>query len=100
MKTYVQGSGDVTLADRETLRAKWESDLGREDEDDEDMGFGLGDFDDDPFGINNLAMLANPGVGGLYRMNKEPPKVDRYGELIGITPRLSKVGWHFERVAK
>ena len=93
VRTYVQGIGDVTAADREALRAKWESDLGDE-EDAPDMGYGMNflDDDDDPFGINNLAMLANPGMrGGLYTMNKKAPKVDRYGELVGITPLLSKV---------
>lgn len=94
VKTYVQGIGDITAADREALRAKWESDLGDE-EDDPGMAYGVGSLDDedDPFGLNNLAMLANPGMrgGGLYSMNKRAPKVDRYGELVGITPRLSKV---------
>ena len=90
VKTYVQGIGDVTVADREALRAKWESDLGYDD-DDSDTGYGLDGLDDDPFSINNLAMLADPLGQGLYSMQKKAPKVDRYGELVGITPRLSKV---------
>ena len=55
VRTYVQGIGDVTAADREALRAKWESDLGDE-EDAPDMGYGMNflDDDDDPFSSSQL----------------------------------------------
>ncbi|GJE84682.1 nuclear GTPase SLIP-GC [Phanerochaete sordida] len=99
VKTYVAGIGDVTVADREALREKWESSPVDDDDDDDemDMGFYGGMWpDSDPYGseddftINGLARLANPGMGGMYSMRKNPPKVDRFGELIGITPRLGK----------
>lgn len=96
VKSYVQGIGDVTAADREALREKWESNIGDEDDDDMGMGFYGSSMWDDPYSdeddysINGLARLANPGMGGLYQMRKNPPKVDRYGNLVGIVPRLSK----------
>lgn len=89
VKTYVQGIGDVTAADREALREKWESDLGDEAEPEE-----YSDYDeDDPWSLAHLQRFADPmgGGAGLYSM-KAAPKVDRQGNLVGITPRLSKVG--------
>ncbi|KAJ6599136.1 hypothetical protein DFH09DRAFT_1130225 [Mycena vulgaris] len=70
---YVAGIGDVTVADRESLRAMWESG-------DQEVG-SAGELEDDPF----AAIL---GGGELYTMTRSVPKVDRYGEAIGITPRL------------
>ncbi|KAJ7498992.1 hypothetical protein FB451DRAFT_1347396 [Mycena latifolia] len=75
VKQYVAGIGDVTAADRESLRAMWESG-------EQEVGpAGVLD-DEDPF----AAILG--GGGGLYTMTKAVPKVDRYGNAIGITPRL------------
>jgi hypothetical protein len=82
VQQYVAGIGDVTAADRELLREKWESGeleaapahLNYSDDSDDE---------DDPF----AALLG--GSGGLYTMPKSVPKVDRYGNPIGIAPRLS-----------
>lgn len=77
VKDYVGGIGDVTAADRESLRDRWES--GNQEVGD------AGELNqEDPF----AAIL---GGSGLYTMSRTVPKVDRYGEEIGITPRLVKV---------
>ncbi|KAJ7744514.1 hypothetical protein DFH07DRAFT_25631 [Mycena maculata] len=76
VKDYVAGIGDVTAADRDSLKDRWETcnqevgDVGQLNE-------------EDPF----AAIL---GGGGLYTMSAAvpQPRVDRYGEPIGITPRL------------
>ncbi|KAJ7937120.1 hypothetical protein B0H13DRAFT_2226534 [Mycena leptocephala] len=73
VKQYLAGIGEVTAADREMLREQWES---GEQEAPEPMN------DDDPF----AAIL---GAGGnLYTMPTSVPKVDRYGQPVGITPKL------------
>lgn len=80
VQSYVQGIGNVTTIDRETLREKWES-----------RGFdepGQYTATEDPLD----AILGGLGAGigvGLYTMNKPaPPKVDPYGQPTGVTPRL------------
>ncbi|KAJ7667949.1 hypothetical protein DFH06DRAFT_1280748 [Mycena polygramma] len=73
VKQYVAGIGEVTAADRESLRAKWES--GEQDAAEQPID------DDDPF----AAIL---GSNALYTMPKSVPKLDRYGQPIGVTPRL------------
>ncbi|KAK0486897.1 hypothetical protein EDD18DRAFT_1192269 [Armillaria luteobubalina] len=75
--TYVNGISGVTATDREALRSKWES---TDEELDQDDQFQLND--DDPY----AAILG----GGLYSMKETAPKVDAYGEAVGITPRLVK----------
>jgi hypothetical protein len=76
VKQYLAGIGEVTAADREMLREQWES---GEQEAPEPMN------DDDPF----AAIL---GAGGnLYTMPTSIPKVDRYGQPVGITPKLIAV---------
>ncbi|KAH8106194.1 hypothetical protein BXZ70DRAFT_422562 [Cristinia sonorae] len=92
VRTYVQGIGDVTAADREALREKWESSMPEDDGPHWDH--------DDPVDLVlpglNLSGMANQILNsGLYRMVEKAPKVDRYGEPIGITPRLIK---DFKRV--
>jgi hypothetical protein len=75
IRQYVAGIGQVTSLDRESLREKWES--GEQDAPEP--------IDEqDPF----TAIL---GGTGLYTMPQSAPKRDRYGELIGITPRLIAV---------
>jgi hypothetical protein len=83
VQSYVQGIGDVTTIDRETLREKWES-----------RGFDEAEqysANEDPLD----AILGGLGAGigvGLYSMNKPaPPKVDPYGQPTGVTPRLCTV---------
>jgi hypothetical protein len=76
IQTYVAGIGDVTEADRERLRQKWESTV-HEDNENADPFHGLIVSDDDDY--------VHP------HERKPPPKVDAYGELIGVTPRLIKV---------
>jgi len=80
VQSYVQGIGDVTAIDRESLREKWES-----------SGFGEAQQyfpNEDPLD----AILGGLGAGigvGLYAMNEPaPPKVDPYGQPTGVTPRL------------
>lgn len=98
VKAYVEGIGDVTEMDRQTLREKWESSLLDEDEDededeDDPMGYGGGWASSDI----DMGGLTLDGFGGsifgtgLYTIPRKAPKVDRYGELVGTTPRLIKV---------
>ncbi|KAI0069058.1 hypothetical protein BV25DRAFT_1817993 [Artomyces pyxidatus] len=107
VKQYIEVAGDVTEADRATLKAKWESgyvdggvndaamDLDENDDDDSDAGgyfpFGGRGWDDldNPFDLNMLRGLAG-GAAGLYGMPTRAPKVDAWGEPVGITPRLTK----------
>lgn len=94
VKVYIEGVVGVTAADREALREKWESSEGAANDDDDSMNvFSAGwASSDDPFSdLPGLAMLADPLGGGLYTMNRKAPKVDRFGELVGVTPRLVKV---------
>ncbi|KAJ7507726.1 hypothetical protein B0H11DRAFT_1968347 [Mycena galericulata] len=77
VKQYVSGIGEVTAADRESLRDRWESG-------NQEVGDAGELNDEDPF----AAILG--GGGGLYTMSRTAPKVDRYGEPIGIAPRLLK----------
>lgn len=89
VKSYVEGIGDVTAADRETLREKWESSNLRDGNDGESAnGWGMTDFGGDSFD----AIFG--GLGGdlsaeLYALNKPAPKVDPYGQPVGIAPRLA-----------
>ncbi|KAK7061658.1 nuclear GTPase SLIP-GC [Favolaschia claudopus] len=83
VKNYVAGIGQVTSADRETLREQWES--GETDAAEQPLE------DDDPF----AAILG--GSGGLYTIPQSVAKRDRYGHLIGITPRLQK---EFEEIVE
>ena len=83
IQSYVQGIGDVTATDRETLREKWES-----------RGFDEAEqytTNEDPLD----AILGGLGAGigaGLYTLNKPAPaKVDPYGQPTGVTPRLCTV---------
>lgn len=81
VKGYVQGIGDITAADRNSLREKWESapqagDYGM----DGDYGEGS-----DPF--EHIDGLGN----GMYSLKQPALKVDPYGEPLGVTPRLVKV---------
>ncbi|KAI0786384.1 hypothetical protein C8Q75DRAFT_771545 [Abortiporus biennis] len=94
VRTYVQGIGDVTESDRITLQDKWESsmpDNGDNDGDDplgSDAGWASSDVD---YPGLNLSGLANQILNnGLYTLPSKAPKVDRFGEPIGITPRLIK----------
>ena len=87
VKTYVQGIGDVTIGERESLRDKWESGP---------MDDLLGDMDDqwdnvdplqDPFGA-----LAGHLVDDLYNVDRKPViKRERRGPQVGVKRRLIKV---------
>ena len=93
VKVYLEGIADVTVGDREALKEKWESSIADEDDNDSDI-YGAGwASSDDSLDLPGLAMLADPFGGGLYSMNRsrKEPKVDRFGELIGVTPRLVRV---------
>jgi len=86
VKNYVQGIGDVTLNDREALRAKWES---RETNEATryDQASNLSPLDSI---LNGLGA----GLGsGLFTMNQDQPvKTDIEVELHGITHLLCTVG--------
>ncbi|KAG6813480.1 hypothetical protein H0H92_010505 [Tricholoma furcatifolium] len=89
VKSYVQGIGEVTVADREDLRQKWES-SGLLDGNREDSDSDSDSDDDDPYAAmfgGLIDHLDHP----LYSMvkPKPAPKVDEYGRLIGIAPRLA-----------
>jgi hypothetical protein len=79
VRAYIEGFSEVTETDRATLRAKWES------------------FDPnvDDGGHHDWFVpdLPDPLMDELYsmQMNTRAPKVDPYGEPIGVTPRLVKV---------
>ncbi|OCH93605.1 hypothetical protein OBBRIDRAFT_832536 [Obba rivulosa] len=90
--TYVRGAVDVTAADREALRQKWESSMSDDEDDDGDSLILHDDWESsDPFDLAILDALAHPHrAAALYTMRKEPPKVDRHGELVGVTPRLMR----------
>ncbi|KDQ65115.1 hypothetical protein JAAARDRAFT_188367 [Jaapia argillacea MUCL 33604] len=80
VRTYVEGIGEVTETDREALREKWES-TPQDDDDDAQIG-GPGWASSDDFDI--------PGFGAMNQPERAAPKVDAYGEPIGVTPRLVK----------
>ncbi|EMD41072.1 hypothetical protein CERSUDRAFT_63001 [Gelatoporia subvermispora B] len=87
--TYVCGTGEITAADREALRQKWETSLSDDDDDDEEAFiFGNWASSSDPFDLAMLDALAHPQRAGLYTMRKDPPKVERGGGHNGITSRL------------
>ncbi|KAI0758261.1 Dynamin family-domain-containing protein [Irpex lacteus] len=92
VKVYLEGSADVTQADREALKEAWESSIPDDASDGDIFGAGWASSDD-LLDLPGLAMLADPlgSHGGLYSLNsttRKEPKVDRYGELVGVTPRL------------
>lgn len=94
VQSYVAGIGDVTVADREELRSKWESSgLGQEDDDPaggfEGWGEADNNDDDDPFA--ELLGLDGGLGAGLFTAKKKAPKVDQYGHPVGITPYLCLV---------
>lgn len=97
IKGYVQGIGDVTVADRTLLREKWESSVTNEDDGMDHGAYGgWGDSStpsdsSDLLDLPGFANLANGMGAGLYSLNKAAPKVDPYGEPVGVTPRLTKV---------
>lgn len=75
IKGYVQGIGEVTPKDRAHMRELWESSGSMESEYDSE--------DEDPDAYS---------FGGMYAMPKSKPlKLDPRGELVGVTPVLSKV---------
>lgn len=90
VQSYVQGIGDVTAIDRELLREKWES---GNVERDEGLDHGYGAWASDP--VDPFDAILG-GLGGglgaeLYSLNKPAPKVDAYGQPVGVAPRLALV---------
>ncbi|KZT72577.1 hypothetical protein DAEQUDRAFT_685625 [Daedalea quercina L-15889] len=91
VRSYVQDTGDVTAADRATMRDKWES-MQEDYEDDavDAMLYGGGWASSDPMdGLDPYALAGLPR-GNLYAMNRPAPKVDGRGEPVGISPRLKR----------
>lgn len=91
VQSYVQGIGDVTAADRAALREKWESsNLRTRDDGGLENGWTIAQLAGDPFD----AILGGLGDGlgaELYALNKPAPKVDPYGQPVGVAPCLALV---------
>lgn len=101
VRVYVDGIGDVTIADRESLREKWESTPqggeGMYDDEDEDEDMPHWHDSPEPMSVH----LFQPYRGTMSRAlmdaklfsmnNQSSLKVDARGEPIGVTPRLVKV---------
>lgn len=84
VQSYVQGIGDVTAIDRESLRTKWESRV------DDAPAQRTNAVADDPL----QAILGGLGAGigaGLYSLNKPVAKVEVDSQSAGITARLCTV---------
>lgn len=94
IQTYVEGTADVTVSDREALREKWESTPLAQHGIAQAMAWdGAGDAFD--------AILGGLGGGlgaGLFTMNQpaslNSSKLDRESNRVGIAPRLCTVGLH------
>ncbi|KAG2146754.1 hypothetical protein DEU56DRAFT_786239 [Suillus clintonianus] len=105
VRVYVDGIGDVTIADRESLREKWEStpqDQEMYDSDDEGMPYWRSS--PDPMSAHAFqefrGMMSKDLMDArLFSMsNQSSLKVDARGEPIGVTPRLVKeFGTHIEK---
>jgi hypothetical protein len=99
VRVYVDGIGDVTIADRESLREKWESTPqggeGMYDSDDEGMPYWRSSPDPmsvHPFRAFRGMMSRELMDARLFSMNNQSSlKVNARGEPIGVTPRLVKV---------
>ncbi|KAF9006452.1 hypothetical protein BDQ17DRAFT_284172 [Cyathus striatus] len=81
IQCYVQGIGDVTVADRESLRSRWASELDN-DQINDDNQYGVA-FND-PF----QEILERIGGGAELYALQEDPKLDAEGNPVGVTPRL------------
>jgi hypothetical protein len=98
VRVYVDGIGDVTIADRESLREKWESTPqggeGMYDSDDEGMPYWRSSPDPmsvHPFRAFRGMMSRELMDARLFSMNNQSSlKVNARGEPIGVTPRLVK----------
>jgi hypothetical protein len=78
------------MADREHLREKWESSSLRNTNNEEyESEWGVADLGGDSF----EALLGSLGGLGaeLYALSQPNPKVDSYGQPVGIAPRLALV---------
>ncbi|KAJ8590321.1 hypothetical protein M405DRAFT_897528 [Rhizopogon salebrosus TDB-379] len=98
VQVYVNGIGDVTAADREALRDKWESiPQGDQDLYYDDEGMLYRGSSEDPLMVDHFRGLDSNNR--LFTMNSESSlKVDARGEPIGVTPRLVKeFGEHIEK---
>lgn len=88
IKTYVQGIGDVTAADRESLREKWES---APEEDNDDLMAAYAFDSDSEYDDGDMDYLRGE-FSFLDMLRKMPSKVNSTAkEATGITPRLTKV---------
>ena len=97
VQSYVKGVGDVTAVDREALRTKWES--GNVDTADVDDYYEGWATSSDPMGDTETILGGGLGTS-LYSMNKTTPKVDEYGQLIGVAPRLALVRFGFRALLR
>lgn len=94
MQSYVQGVGDVTSTDREALREKWESSIVDYGEDGQATRYrGLVNPSPSNDSLDAILGLGNGLSTELYSITKPTPKVDAYGQLMGVALRLALVGY-------
>lgn len=98
MRVYVDGIGDVTIADRESLREKWESTPqggeGMYDSDSDDEGMPYWRSSPDFLSAYPIQAYQNFMPRELVHARlygQSSLKMDAHGEPIGVTPRLVKV---------
>ncbi|KAI0829426.1 hypothetical protein BC628DRAFT_1501297 [Trametes gibbosa] len=93
---FLQGIGEVAEADRAAMPEKWESsmvaegNMSEEDPDEDRFAytFGAGWASSEPYDQPMLNDILEGGAGTrLYSLNKQT-KVDRYGQPVGVAPRL------------
>ncbi|VDC06880.1 unnamed protein product [Peniophora sp. CBMAI 1063] len=104
VRQYLDNTAQITELDRATLKEKWESGATHDPEDDPwGLTYGAYDDEDDGYSDDGYGALGGFGRSGinaaldsilsgsaLYTMQKSAPKVDEYGQPIGIVPRLKK----------
>jgi hypothetical protein len=98
VRVYVDGIGDVTIADCESLREKWESipqgGEGMYDSDSDDEGMPYWRSSPDflsPYPIQSYQDLMSRELVHARLYGQSSLKMDAHGEPIGVTPRLVKV---------
>lgn len=97
VQSYVQGIGDVTVIDRESLREKWESG-NLDNREDGDVYGGWANSSEPPHDpLDELLGGIGQRIDQLYSLTEPTPKVDEYGNPVGIAPRLALVSVVYNR---
>ncbi|KAI0320228.1 hypothetical protein OF83DRAFT_1215368 [Amylostereum chailletii] len=101
VKQYIENAGEITESDRAALKEKWESGYIEDEYDDDDDEDDEDDEDEDSEEGGGFAGLYQMGRGrgynldfnmlriGMPAMKTNTPKVDAYGQPVGIVPRLN-----------